>query len=291
MRRDRESKSAPIGVITKVLQILETLNDSPTGMSLKDIAEKTALNKTTAYRVLSHLAQERYVFRDPGGAYAIGVRLARLGSGASYQATLRKISRPMLEELAQITSETISLAVLEGREVLYLDVIESAHTFRQVSHIGTRHPLYCTALGKAMLAYYPEGEREYLLSGITFERFTAHTITCAANLQKELSMIRRRGYSLDNEEVYLGSRCIGAPIFDDSNEVVAALSVSGPTTRVTRKAVSIFAAAARQAAAEVSKSLAAMSNSFVAGPTPRQQNVSLASTRAWRAHEIKYPSQ
>jgi len=159
MRRDRESKSAPIGVVTKVLQILETLNDSPTGMSLKDVAEKTALNKTTAYRVLSHLVQERYVFRDPGGAYAIGVRLARLGSGASYQATLRKISRPMLEELAHITGETISLAVLEGREVLYLDVIESAHTFRQVSHIGMRHPLYCTALGKAMLAYYPRGSR------------------------------------------------------------------------------------------------------------------------------------
>ena len=256
MRRDRESKSAPIGVVTKVLRILETLHACPAGMQLKDVALETALNKTTTYRVLAHLEQEGYVFRDLAGAYAIGVRLARLGWGASYQATLRKISRPMLEELAYITGETVSLAVLEGRKVLYLDVVESAHTFRQVSQIGMRHPLYCTALGKAMLAYYPKEKQEYLISGIHFERFTAHTIMRAPNLRRELSLTRRRGYSLDDEEVYLGSRCIGAPIFDESGAVVAALSVSGPTTRVTREKVSAFADAVRHAAAEVARNLA-----------------------------------
>ena len=264
MRRDRESKFAPIGVVTKVLRILETLHDSPAGLQLKDLAEQTAINKSTAYRVLAHLEHEGYLFRDCAGAYAIGVRLASLGSGVSYQATVRKISRPMLEELAHITGETVSLAVLEGREVLYLDVIESAHTFRQVSHIGMRHPLYCSALGKAMLAYYPEEEQEYLISRITFERSTAHTITSAAKLRKELSLIRQCGYSLDDEEVYLGSRCIGAPIFDVSDRVVAAFSVSGPTTRITREKVLPFAAAARQAAAEVSKSLTVSSKDFAA---------------------------
>src|SRR5258706_5471197 len=125
MRRERESKSAAVGVVTKVLRILEALYDSTAGLQLKDIAEKTAINKSTAYRFLAHLQHEGYVFRDSAGAYAIGVRLARLGSGASYQTTMRKISRPVLEELARITGETVSLAVLEGREVLYLDVMES----------------------------------------------------------------------------------------------------------------------------------------------------------------------
>jgi DNA-binding IclR family transcriptional regulator len=262
MRRERQSKSAPVGVVTKVLRILEMLHDSPAGLQLKEVAEKTAINKSTAYRVLAHLEHEGYVFRDSAGAYAIGVRLARLGSGASYQTTMRKISRPVLEELSRITGETVSLAVLEGREVLYLDVMESAHTFRQVSQIGMRHPLYCTALGKAMLAFYPEQEQKHLISGIDFERFTPHTITRAANLRKELTLIRQRGYSLDNEEVYLGSRCIGAPILDASDRVIAALSVSGPTTRVTRDRIPTFAAAARQAAAEVSTNLAANSKGF-----------------------------
>ena len=262
MRRERQSKSAPVGVVTKVLRILEMLHDSPAGLQLKEVAEKTAINKSTAYRVLAHLEREGYVFRDSAGAYAIGVRLARLGSGASYQTTMRKISRPVLEELARITGETVGLAVLQGREVLYLDVMESAHTFRQVSHIGMRHPLYCTALGKSILAYYPDREREYLISGIDFERFTPHTITGAANLRKELTLIRQRGYSLDNEEVYLGSRCVGAPILDASDRVIAALSVSGPTTRVTRDRIPAFAAAARQAAAKVSTNLAASSKGF-----------------------------
>ena len=277
MRRDRESKSAPVGVVTKVLRILETLHDSPAGLQLKDLAEKTAIHKSTAYRVLAHLEHEGYVFRDSAGAYAIGVRLARLGSGTSYQTTVRKIGRPVLEELARITGETVSLAVLEGREVLYLDVMESAHTFRQVSQIGTRHPLYCTALGKAMLAFYPEEEQDYLISGISFERFTTHTIACAANLRKELTLIRQRGYSLDNEEVYLGSRCIGAAIFDEADRVAAALSVSGPTTRLTRERVPTFAAAARQAAAAVSRSLVAGRKEFVARFRPQPQNIGLAS--------------
>jgi DNA-binding IclR family transcriptional regulator len=262
MRRERESKSAPVGVVTKVLRILEMLHDSPGGLQLKEVAEKTAINKSTAYRVLAHLEHEGYVFRDSAGAYAIGVRLARLGSGASYQTTMRKVSRPVLEDLARITGETVSLAVLEGREVLYLDVMESAHTFRQVSYIGMRHPLYCTALGKAILAYYPDREREYLISGLEFERFTPHTITSAANLRKELRLIRQRGYSLDNEEVYLGSRCVGAPILDASDRVIAALSVSGPKTRITRDRIPTFAAVARQAAAEVATNLAANRKGF-----------------------------
>lgn len=268
MRRERESKSAPVGVVTKVLRILEMLHDSAAGLQLKEVAEKTAINKSTAYRVLAHLENEGYVFRDSAGAYAIGVRLARLGSGASYQTTMRKIGRPVLEELARITGETVSLAVLEGREVLYLDVMESPHTFRQVSQIGMRHPLYCTALGKAMLAFYPEQEQKCLISGIDFERFTPHTITCAVNLRKELTLIRQRGYSLDNEEVYLGSRCVGAPILDASDRVIAALSVSGPTTRITRDRIPTFAVAARQAAAEVSTNLGANGKQF--GILPRQ---------------------
>jgi DNA-binding IclR family transcriptional regulator len=253
--RPRESKSAPVGVVTKVLRILETLHEAPAGLQLKDVAQQTAINKSTAYRFLAHLEHEGYVFRDSSGAYAIGVRLARLALGTSYQTTLRKISRPILQQLWRATGETVNLAVMDGREVLYLDVMESSHTFRLVSQVGIRRPVYCTALGKVMLAFIPEEEQQYFFQGMSFERFTPHTLKNTAQLRKEFVAIRQRGYSIDNEEAYLGSRCIGAPIFEASGKIAAAVSVSGPTTRVTRERVSTFAAAARSAARAVSRSL------------------------------------
>ena len=255
MIRQRESKSAPVGVVTKVLRILETLHEAPSGLQLKDVAQQTAINKSTAYRFLAHLEHEGYVFRDAAGAYAIGVRLARLASGSSYQTTLRKLSRPVLQQLWRTTGETVNLAVLDGREVLYLDVMESSHTFRLVSQVGLRRPVYCTALGKVMLAYIPEEEQPYFFSGMAFERLTPHTVKSVAQLRKELAAIRQRGYSIDNEEVYLGSRCIGTPIFDSSGRIAAALSVSGPTTRVTKERVPVFAGAAKNAATAISRTL------------------------------------
>jgi DNA-binding IclR family transcriptional regulator len=255
MIRPRESKSAPVGVVTKVLHILETLHDAPAGLQLKDVAQQTGINKSTAYRFLAHLEHEGYVFRDGTGAYAIGVRLARLASGASYQTTLRKLSRPILQQLWRATGETVNLAVLDGREVLYLDVMESSHTFRLVSQVGLRRPVYCTALGKVMLSYIPEEEQPYFFEGMSFERFTPHTIRGASQLRKEFASIRQRGYSIDNEEAYLGSRCIGTPIFDASGKIAAAVSVSGPTTRVTKERVPAFASAAKSAATAISRSL------------------------------------
>lgn len=255
MIRQRESKSAPVGVVTKVLRILETLHAAPSGLQLKDVAQQTAINKSTAYRFLAHLEHEGYVFRDATGAYAIGVRLARLASGSSYQTTLRKLSRPILQQLWRTTGETVNLAVMDGREVLYLDVMESSHTFRLVSQVGMRRPVYCTALGKVMLAYVPEEEHPYFFSGMTFERFTPQTLKSTAQLRKELAAIRQRGYSIDNEEAYLGSRCIGAPIFDSVGKIAAALSVSGPTTRVTKERVPAFAGAAKNAATMISRTL------------------------------------
>src|SRR5437868_15121673 len=126
MIRPRESKSAPVGVVTKVLHILETLHAAPAGLQLKDVALQTGINKSTAYRFLAHLEHEAYVFRDVSGAYAIGVKLARLGSGVSYQTTLCKIAHPILQQLWEATGETVNFAVIDGNEILYLDVIESS---------------------------------------------------------------------------------------------------------------------------------------------------------------------
>ncbi|HXN22903.1 MAG TPA: IclR family transcriptional regulator [Candidatus Dormibacteraeota bacterium] len=255
MIRARESKSAPVGVVGKVLKILEALDVAPGGLPLKDIAQQTSINKATAYRFLAHLETEGYLFRDAGGAYLVGPKLARLGSGNSYHSTLRKICRPVLQNLWKITRETVNLAVLDGQEVLYLDVLESPHTFRLASQIGSRRPVHSTALGKAILAHLPLEEKEDLLSSLKLERFTRHTLANPLRLKKDLLKVRRCGYALDDQEAGLGSRCVSAPIFDVTGRVAAAMSVSGPITRIARDNVPMFSRVVVDAATTVSASL------------------------------------
>jgi IclR family acetate operon transcriptional repressor len=255
MLRNRESKSAPVGVVTKVLRILEALQDSPAPLQLKEISLRTNINKSTAYRFLAHLESEGYLFRDDGGAYVVGPKLVRLGSGTAYHATLRTVGRPVMQRLWVATGETVNLGVVSGLDVLYVDVLESTHYFRMGSQIGSRLPMHSTALGKAMLAFLSTAEREAALGSMRFEKFAPHTITSAARLQKELKRVVQQGYSVDDEEASVGARCVGAPIFDQSGNVAAALSVSGPVSRISREKLLSISQQVRASAELISRNL------------------------------------
>lgn len=265
--RTRKLKSAPVGVIKKVLRILELLDRSPSGLPLKDIAEQTDLNKSTAHRFLTHLESEGYLFRDAIGNYMLGPKMVRMGSGTSFQATLCKICRPILEDLWKFTGETVNLAVLDGTDVLYLDVIESLHTFRLATEIGMRRPIHTTSLGKAMLANLAgDPLQDEIIKAIRFVPTTPRAITNAARLRKDLDKVKSRGFSLDDEEAVSGARCIGAAILDADGKVVGGISVSGPVVRVTRTHLPSFSAAICTAAQQISARLG-YKNSSVASTT------------------------
>src|SRR6201985_215585 len=183
MPASRKTTITPAGVVGKVLRILELLDRSPTGLQLKDVARLSDLNKSTAHRFLKHLEGEGYLFRDDSGAYMIGPRLVRFGTGVSYQAMLSRISRPVLEEVWSTTGETVNLATLAGSEILYVDVMESLHTFRLLSQVGSPGTLSCTSLGKAMLAAMPTEQLELLLPTLRFESATPRSITSVARLR------------------------------------------------------------------------------------------------------------
>jgi DNA-binding IclR family transcriptional regulator len=254
----RKKKSTPtrVGVIGKVLRILELLHRSPSGLELKDVAKRTGINKTTAHRFLSHLEAESYLLRDAGGAFVLGPKIARLGGGMSFEATLCKISRPTLENLRKTTGETVNLAVLEGSDILYLDVLESPHRFSVVPHIGAHSPVYCTALGKAILASMnDEQKKEQILASISFETNTPHTLSSISKLKQDLSRIRQLGFSHDDEESFVGARCIGAAILAADGTVAAAVSISGPTSRVTKERLPFYSGQIRQAAQDISWAL------------------------------------
>lgn len=255
MSRPRKLKSAPVGVVGKVLRILEVLDRAPAGLALKDIAEVTSLNKSTAHRFVAHLEGAGYLFRDESKAYMIGPRLVRLGSGTTYHATLCRISRPVLNRVWKITGETVNLAVLDGRDIFYVDVLESLHTFRLVSQVGTRRPLHCTALGKAILSRMESAALEEALKNIRFEHATPKTIPDLAQLRRDLAQCALRGYALDDEEVVTGARCIGAAILDANGKIAGGISVSGAVVRINRDRVPLFARAICAAAAEISRKL------------------------------------
>jgi DNA-binding IclR family transcriptional regulator len=255
MRTSSKTKVTPVGVVGKVLRILELLDRSPVGLPLKDIARLTGLNKSTAHRFLKHLEGEGYLFRDDPGAYMIGPRLVRFGNGVSYQVMLSRISRPVLEQVWSTTGETVNLATLVGQEILYVDVMESLHTFRLVSQIGSRRPLSCTSLGKAMLAAMSTEQRELLLPTLHFESTTARSITSVARLRKDLVLIAQRGYALDDEEAVSGARCVGAAILDATGKVAGGISISGPTTRINKTNLASIAQTVKLAALEISSRL------------------------------------
>jgi IclR family KDG regulon transcriptional repressor len=254
--RTPKSKSAPVGVIGKVLRILELLNHSPNGLQLREIATKTGINKSTAYRFLSHLKAEGYLFRDDAGTYMLGARLAHLGTGVSFQSMLCRICRPILESLRSVTDETVNLAVLDGPQIVYLDVLESQNTFRLASPVGMRRPALCTSLGKVIIANLEDARQiEEILSSIQAVPSPARKVNGIAKLRKELRQICEEGFSLDDEESVTGARCVGAAVFGADDRVVAGISVSAPVVRMTRERLPFFSAEVRKAALEISRRL------------------------------------
>lgn len=256
-RLEASTHSSPssVGVISKVLLILEALQNSSVGLSLKAICDATKINKSTAHRFLRHLERESYLLRTEAGTYLIGPRLAQMSACASRSATLQAVARPILSDLWRSTQETVNLGVLDHGTLLYIDVIESPHEFRLASRIGIRRSLHVAALGKALAAFLPPGEYERTLNGIVFQRVTPKTISNIVQLRLELSKIRRQGYAIDNEEALLGCRCVSAPILNSDKVAIGALSVSGPVTRVSPAQVPQLAREVRCAAKAISTAM------------------------------------
>jgi IclR family acetate operon transcriptional repressor len=230
------------------LRILEVLQNSSIGLSLKAICDDTGINKSTAHRFLKHLERESYLLRTDAGSYLIGPRLARMSACASRSATLQAVVRPILADLWRSTQETVNLAVLDQGTVLYVDVMVSQHDFRLVSRVGTRRSVHVAALGKVLTAFRPASECERLLEGIVFQRATPKTIGNIVQLRAELEKVRRQGYAVDNEEALLGCRCVAAPILNNERVAIGALSIAGPVTRMSLAQIPALARHVKSAA-------------------------------------------
>lgn len=243
---------------SSVLRAFDVLGDiagaSDGRKSLTQIANHLGVSKSTAHRYLTTLEGLGVVERDERETYRLGLRLVELAGAVLAEHDLRREAQAELEALAQSTMETAHLAVPSGNEVFYLAKVDSPHSIRMFSRIGARMPMHCTALGRSILAHWPEERvNEVLSEGLP--RRTRNTITDPTELRANLEVVRQRGFAIDEEENEAGVRCVGAPVFDLAGVVVGAISVAGPTTRVTPEVAMAIAPAVMQAARAVSQRL------------------------------------
>jgi DNA-binding IclR family transcriptional regulator len=243
-----------VQVLDRIVAILNALADSGHDASLGELAAMVKLHKSTVHRLSMILESYRMVERDPRtGRYHLGLRLFELGTIAVGGFNVRERARRHLERLLQKAGETVYLCVLDAGEVLYLEKLEPSPSVPMSCHIGRRNPAHCTSVGKAMLAHLTGPEVDEILRRHGLPRSTPRTITSHAELHVELRAIRDRGYAIDNEEVEEGVRCVGAAVLDRARRPVAAISVSGPASRMTDAKVPIVAALVCRAAGDLSR--------------------------------------
>jgi DNA-binding IclR family transcriptional regulator len=245
-----------VQVIDRALSILEMLSAQGPDLGLGEISDKLQLHKSTVHRLIMVLERHKLVERSSvNGHYRLGLKLFELGTRAVAQLNLRERARPFLERLVLETSETVHLCVLDDAEVVYLDKVEPERSVRMATSVGRRNPAHCTAVGKAMMAYLPQAQVESIIRKHGMRAITAHTITSLIELKKEFDAIRARGYSVDNEEIEEGVRCVGCVVRNFSGEPVAAISISGPAFRLTPQKVPVVAIAVMAAANGLSEDL------------------------------------
>ncbi len=230
---EKKRPNYPIKVLNKSLSILEVLLQHGSAMNMTEISEKLGLYPSTIHRILDTLRHWGYVEQKPNNQkYQLGLKVLELGMAKLHQMDLVREATPYLKELINQYNETVHLGVLEEGEVLYLAKEESSQTIRMCSYVGKRAPLHCTALGKVLLAYLPEGERKKILGKRELPRLTDKTITDKKKLEKELNEVKKQGFALDRGENEKDVRCIAAPIRNYQGKIIAAVSISGPAFRI-----------------------------------------------------------
>jgi len=232
----RRKSNIPVQSVLRALTILETLASKRGEVGITELSEKVGLHVSTVHRLLSTLMAKGYVRQNPeNGRYTLGPKAFHLGHAYLEQHELRKGVRPFLERLSQTSGETANLVILDQGEAFYLDKVESERNLRIFSRIGHRAPLHCTAVGKVLLAHMPREKAREFIYNKPLEALTRNTITSPLLLEQELKKVKEQGFAFDQEECEDGACCIGVPLRDFTGEVVAAMSISGPSIRLTPK--------------------------------------------------------
>ena len=236
MKHDSPANSdkTSIQVIERMIALLDALASYPDPVSLKELATATGLHPSTAHRILNDMVAKRFVDRSEPGTYRLGMRLLELGNIVKSRLNVREAALPYMQALHRKTQQTVNLSVRQGDEIVYIDRAFSERSGMQVVRaIGGRAPLHLTSIGKLFLSVDDAKLVRAYATRTGLAGNNKNSITDLAKLERELSLVRARGYARDNEELELGVRCMAAGVRDDAGRLIAGLSISAPADRLS----------------------------------------------------------
>ena len=236
----RRAEAGRLSSVATSVRLLKAFSEEQVEIGISDLARRLGIAKSTVHRLAVTLVADGMLEQNPDtGKYRLGIALFRLGSLVRRRMIMSNEARPLLRELREKVNETVHLAVLDGSEIMYVFNLESTQAIRMRSDVGVRKPAYCTAEGQAILAFQPPDVIERVVGDGLAPR-TPQTIIDPNKLRKVLDGVRVRGCAIEDEESELGMRCIAAPLRNDAGEVVAAIGLAGPVSRLSKKALATF---------------------------------------------------
>lgn len=256
-----KEKTGSVQSVDRLFVIMETLSLHPRGMLLSELANAVDLTPSTTHRFLGTLIAHHYAQKDTeSGKYRLTMRMYEVGARVLPGLNILSMARPYLENLSEEVKEVVHLVVRDDNEVLYLSRLDGSPSFVNMgSYAGLRNPMYCTGVGKSILAFLPDQEVRQIWDRTEIIRFTDNTITDLKSMYREIAQIRKQGWAIDNEEHELGIRCVAAPVFDFEGKPVAAISVSGTLGRMDTEKVERLAPLVMKVAQRISGLLGAVS--------------------------------
>lgn len=257
--------------VTRSLDVLIELANLGRAATNAELSERVGLHPATTLRMLGSLVSRQFLRQLPDGTYDLSSRVLDIGSAFIRRMSISRHANEIAQALADEVGETASIGILDNGCVLYIAIAHGQADLGILSVPFARQPIYCTALGKAVVADLSWSEVEPMLVHAPMEKLTSNTITDIAGMRKEIELTRRRGWAVDDRERTPGVICIAAPIRDFSSRVVAAISISGAEFRIKRRGVENLAEIVRKAGTQASERLGFRCE--VAVPTTRKKNV------------------
>jgi DNA-binding IclR family transcriptional regulator len=241
--------------VQRCLRLLSLFSRTPDGLSATEVTKLSGLPVSTVHRFLVNLENAGFLNCSGSGKYHLGIACFSIGHAALGQLDIRRLSLPYLQALNQHTRETIHLTVRQGLTAVYVEKLDSPEHLRIFSRIGALVPLYCTAVGKVLLAYMPQAELENVLPQIEPKRLTPNTISSLQELEQHLHRVRKAGHAFDLEEHEPHIRCVAAPIWDHTGAVNASLSLTAPAVRMAVPRLRQLAPLIQEAGLRISREL------------------------------------
>jgi IclR family transcriptional regulator, KDG regulon repressor len=248
-----------IELVGKTVTVLETLRDSPEGLSLQALSTRTGLVKSSTHRILQSLKKHGYIEQPTtGGPYCLGLELLILARSVNQGRNLLQLGPRYLVELVEAFGETAYLAILHKQQVYFVDVQEAPHDLRLASPFTAKVHFHATAAGKVIAAFLPHDLQRTILLNLKLEKLTSKTITSRSQLEEEWETIFQRGYAINNEESFIGGIFLAAPIFDAKHFVCGSISIGIPKSRYSLKVEKKIVPHLRQSCERLSDALEAM---------------------------------